>query len=247
MASIYPKFLRPVTIGSDNRTWGYNDGADKTVTLDKGTYDTVLEVCAALESLMGSAYTWTVSSLGIVSVSSTGTLTENWSDTDDALAELLGFDETETASGNVLTGSHQHTHGYYPGLIGYGRHSHEGVGVVSDSLWQSRWPMVRQVAGDGSMRVVGPATAQQRRTLGFGMITREEYEDAERGLKAFMDGAIAVAWRWYPDREDGTVANPGTQDEDYYLVTLARDLQIRQSRGSADHFTWSIELNREPA
>lgn len=242
--STFDKYLAPITIDSSSQQFGYNDGAPQTVSLDKGTYDSILEVCDNLEDNLGPGFTVTVSSLGIVSISSATTFLADWANTDDALSTILGFTESETASNNTLTATNQHANGYYPGLVSYGRNTWDGAGVVTDTLWIPQWKIARAYSGTGEARIVGPSSALYRRKLSYSLISGDEVT-SDYGAAPFFSTVIASQFRWYPDREKGTVASPGAKNSDYYLVTLVAYPRFKQSR-SGSHYTFDVEMNREP-
>jgi hypothetical protein len=251
--SVFGKYLWPITIDTTNNDFGLNDGGGPdVVAITSGTYDTILEVCQDLEDELVdlNAEDWEVevSALGIVTITNnTSDWDVDWANTDDALEAMLGFDGTETVTGAgpyVLTGSSQHLYGYYPGCISWGYTATGGVGTVTPRIWRSIWPMVRNVAGNNAQRIVGPANARETMNVGYGIIHRDEYEHA-LGLKAFGDAVIATSFRFYPDRADGTVAAKGTQNTEYWKVTLNRSLTIRPG-SHPDHMTFQLEFNQEP-
>jgi len=253
--SIYSKYLWSVTVDTSNNNFGFDPGGgDDTVNITMADYGTILEVCGELEDqlIAYNAEDWVVgvSSVGIVTITNNDSdWDSHWGSTDDGLEALLGFDGTEevqtVGSSYVLTATNQHQHGYYPGCLSWGYSTSGGAGNTNPRLWKPNWPMVRNVAGNNAQRTVGPATARETMMLSYGKIHNDEYDDTDIGLRGFWDACIASTFRFYPDREDGTVATPGTQNTDYYLCSFVRDPVTREA-SHPNYMTFQLELNKEP-
>lgn len=251
--SIYSKFLWPIIVPAGGWDFGFDDAEDSRVaTIAEGTYATILEVGAALrdamEGVSSVGFEVNVSPVGTLSISGDDYWVRDWLATDDALSAVLGFVEPEDAIDYVLTATNQHLAGYYPGLLTFGRSTANGVGITTASEWVPDWPMVRQLAGNNQMALVGPSTPSYSRTLDFGLIGRTEYQDQAIGLLGFWNNCIAQEFRFYEDRALGTVAAPGAQGTDYELCTLMEEgVRLSPAASGRRYYSFSLRLNREPS
>lgn len=245
MSSIFPKFLWAIEIDITNQTFGYDAGS--SVDIDVDNYTTILELLDNLETKLGAGYTCSVSEIGIVSITKTSAWTADWGGTDNALETILGFDGTETVDGSyVLTATNQHTAGYYPGVISWGRLTTKGTGFATPLMWQPVWRTVGVRAGNNKMHTIGSQTPSYEASPMLGMISEDELTD-DFGLFNFSNSCILSQFRLYPDRSDGTVATPGTEDTDYYTCKLLnrKGLHPKVGRGTGKYYTCVISMNRE--
>lgn len=256
MASPFGKFLWPIVVPTGGYTIAFSDaGGAKTANVAAGTQTSILGFLSALKTAMDGAsavnFTCAVTALGIVSISGDASWTWTEGSTTAGLKTLLGLAGTEqtahVGSNYILTATSQHTHGYYPGLLTYGYTTTDGNGVSDDTDWQPEWPVVEAIAGDGTSCVVGPDSPTYVRTLTFGKINQTEYRNATIGLLGFWNSCIASQFRYYEDREDGTVASPGTQNTDYYLCKIRRDgVQVDVDKTGEWRCSFSVRMNKEP-
>jgi len=258
--STYPKFLWPITIDSSNQTFGWDEtgvGA-KGEDIPAADYDTILEVLAALTTVMdaegGVAFTMAVSSVGQVTI--TGDAAWTWVEgtTDDTLEVLLGLDSADAVAADVLTPTDYHTHGWYPGVTSFGASS--GAAHTSESDWTPAWPRAQSISGSGKMRRIAPSRPPWARAIGWDLLTDDEVLDPDRGVHALAIGAFATALRFYPDRDTGTVATPGTQGDpqddprdsetDFWKVYIDPDVEWQLHGQSGSYRSVSLGLHGEP-
>lgn len=186
-----------------------------------------------------------------------------WSTCSDDLLDVLGFDQTETPVGTPASGGSKVIHAnnlprycWFPGVATYGGTG--GVGITSDTGWVPVDAHSRVVSGAGNMRITGPSRLQYTRRIRFEAMKRSEVLDSRHnGPIAFFDQWATKTFRWYPDRDVGTVTTAGTQgdpgpssyhtddDCDYWLCKLASEPRITQG-SDPDWFTVTLDLNGEP-
>ena len=257
--SAWPKLIWQITIDSTNQTFGWDEtgiGA-KTADITAGSYATILELLAELKTQMDAAggitFTLTVSATGQVTITGDAAWTWTAATTDDGLEAILGLDGTESVASNILTPTDAHTHGWYPGVTSFG--SASGASPSSDTDWTPEWPAAEAVAGSGALRRIAPSRARWVRTVGWDLLTDDECLDVDRGVQA-LARAWTVPIRWYPDRDIGTVASPGTQadpqddpdDEnaDYWLVWLVEPPGWQLHAQSGAYRSVELVLHGEP-
>lgn len=253
--SHFSKFLWPITITTSNQTFGYNDGGAATVDIDTGTYDTILEVLANLDTKLGAGWTVEISEIGRVSIAGPVGWTWSHTTTDNALEYILGLFTTDQVSNDVLTARFIHDDGYYPGIVSWGESELKGTAVRSNQRWVPNYAVIRNTAGDNTQVVVGPDSPSETMPLQFGAITVLEASQSDpvgadiaetNTLRYFANQCIASRFRYYPDRALGTVAAPGTQNTDYYLCTLAEGEPVIRDTSLPGQVTFSLVLNKEP-
>lgn len=261
--SSWGKWLAPITVptGGWAFEWGDTSDASITVTVPAGTYATILELAEALETEMDSESTSDilVSSTGYVSIACM-TMTSIGNSCSADLLSTLGYAGTETvanpgAAGANVTATSAHRYGWYPGTMTFG--VARGDGVVSDTSWRPVDEVGRIVSGSGQMRAIAPARRRYEREVRYGAIRRTEYEDRYCGVALLEDYAATLEMRWYPDRDDGTVDDAGTQGDpadsrldsscDYWLVTLTSPPAIEWSSQHPDYASVALAVNGEPA
>lgn len=224
-----PKMLAPVVIDSSNQTFGFDLGGAQTVDITAGTYDSILEVCAELETQLqtvSATFAVLVSSAGIVTINCDAAWTESWGTTDDALEALLGYDSSaDYVAGSTpyaLEASDRHDAAFYP-------------------PHNASWPADRrkryareQDTDDGGMVQYVSSSEHRWRRLMFSLLTYAQIEaggsdgDGAGGSVDWTDRTLYDFWtycadgghmfRFYEDRADGTVAAPGTEGTDYVAM-----------------------------
>lgn len=256
--STWGKFLAQIVVPAGGLDFGFTKGGAQTVTVPEGVYDSILELAANLEAelqAIDATFAVTVSSVGIVTISCGNAWAEDWATTDDALEATLGYDGTETVAALALVATSQHTHGWYPGVISRGQA--DGEGLASDTSWTPADEVGTTYAGSGAARRIAPARRAYRRTVRYGCVRRTEAFDRARGPICLADRWATCRLRWYPDRDLGTVAVPGTQadpgypdyhadgDGDYWLVTVSGEPRFTPLTSP---IWWSVEvtLSGEP-
>jgi len=262
--SAWGKFLPSIDIPTGGYTLAWTgSGATTEITVPAGAYDTIIDLCEAIEDELQALGAGPPSHIGdLCSVTSVGRVVlliggitaEDWSNTDDELEELLGFDGTEDVSGGLLTGNEQHQHGWYPGVLGRGES--DGEGLSSDTGWHVADKAGVILAGNGAAAIIAPTRRAYRRRIRFSSVKLDEVFDRYKGPKAFEDLWATRVIAWYLDRDDGVVGTPGTQgdpgdpwyhsdsDCDFYEVTVQ---DIRITDGSTRSLkTIELELNAEP-
>lgn len=236
MASQWGKFLAPITLSS---AWSFvfvDGGGSHTVTVAAGTYATPLHLARALRTairaIAGGAHasdTVTISSTGYTTITCAGMTSVTWASCTAALKTYFGF-SSESVSGGAVTSTLAVTHGWFPGVITRGVAL--GEGLAEDTRWEADDVAAVAHSGAGSQHTTAPARYPYRRTLVFGLLGQAEVFDGTRGVRPLRDRRRTSEWYWYPDRDDGTVANYGTQgdpgypnwedddDCDYYIVSV---------------------------
>jgi len=259
MSSSWGKVLAPITVDATNDTFvGSDTGGAFTATITAGTYGTILELVDELATQMtaqgNGTYTGAVSSVGQVTISGDETWTWTEATTDNDLEAILGIINGDSVSSDILTPGNRHKYGWYPGVISYGTSS--GTGVANDSRWTQDWSLAASVSGSGEPRIVVPSRPGYRRTLDFDLIKQTELQDVNRGIHALMVNGFGKVLRWYEDRDDGTVASPGTQADPhtavwaatkYWEVMLAEPVKWQTAGSSADHYRTSLQLYGLPS
>lgn len=181
----------------------------------------------------------------------------DFTSSDDGILALFGFDESETVGSNYLVASNGYPRQYW--LPGVGTYTGTGgAGITSDTGWVPVDAHSRVVSGAGNMRITGPSRLQYTRRIRFEAMKRSEVLDSRHsGPIAFFDQWATKTFRWYPDRDVGTVTTAGTQgdpgppsyhtddDCDYWLCKLASEPRITQG-SDPDWFTVTLDLNGEP-
>lgn len=158
--------------------------------------------------------------------------TMRWSSTDNALSACLGYDESESFSGDDIVSTDAHRYGWYPGVTSHG--TARGEGVAGDSSWTPTDDVGRILAGNGTMRAIRPDRRRYERTLRYAAIRRTERIDEHRGVALLEEYGSTRAVRYYPDRDVGTVATPGTQRDP------------ADDRDDLDGFYWSCDMIADP-
>ncbi len=258
MASQWGKFLAPITIAT---AWDFvfvDGGGSHTVQVPAATYATPLHVGRALRTairaIAGGAHaadTVVVSSTGYTTITCAGMTSVTWASCTAALKTYFGF-STEAASSNAVTSSLAMTHGWFPGVITRGVAL--GEGLAEDTGWEADDVAAVAHSGAGEQHTTAPARYPYRRTLVFGCLGKTELQNGTRGVRPLRDRRRTSAWYWYPDRDDGTVADYGTQgdpgynnweadsDCDYYIVgVLTPPVATRLSR--PDLFSVTLTLS----
>lgn len=230
--SAYSKFLvRDIVVP----TGGYDFATNLvTVTLPADTYDDILHLGYELENQLDTDYPgleWDVDfdQTGKCYISADGAWTITWGSTTTALSYMLGYDETESVSSNILTSTNGHQYGWYPGVITHGYNVNRGAGLVSGPLWVPVDQAVRAWSGSRLQRTVELSTKLARRVARFDIINRDEVGDVNNGLAAIWWSHTAKSLAWYLDRSVGSCGSYGTQgtpgednddDCDYWVVDL---------------------------
>ena len=206
--SVFGKLLSPITVETGGWDFTFKEGApDRTVTIPAGTYDTVLDLLAALSVVIDVLYTpvVTCSSTGIVVITIAEMTAMNWALTNDGF-EQLGFSGTELVVGTSITSTTMHHWGWYPGVITFGAAG--GSGLEGDTEWVPPEISEGMVSGAGEQAIVTPTRPPYEQNLSFGAIKRDEMRDRGRGPICLRDRWRMKVLRWYPDRDVGTVAVP---------------------------------------
>jgi len=256
--SSFGKLLAPFVVPAGGWDFTFKQGeTNRTVTIPAGTYATILELLDELEEQLDTSYTPTVtcSSVGIVRIAITEMTAMNWALTSSGFAQL-GFTGTEAVVSNSITSDEPHDRGWYPGTITHGAAG--GVGYTGDEDWQAEHVTDGVVSGAGQLCNIGPARPPYRRTLTFGAILREEMRHKTRGPVRLRDTWGLVELRWYPDRDVGSVARPGSQGDpgdphydtddscDYWTVRVDGETRLTPAGSFPDYFTVSVTFNAEP-
>lgn len=265
--SSWGKFLAPVTVSTGG--WAFVlscSDVTLTATIPAGSYNTYLHMMSSLDGLMdaqlvdhGGTCTVTVTSTGITKVTIApvqvplGVVV--WASCNAALLSTMGFEQTETVSGNAVTTNEIHGNAWYPGLLSLPTTG--GVGLEDDTGNEPEDNSVRTIAGSGKSRGVGSARNVYTRTMRFGAIKTTEYEAKNRGPRCFMDRwKDKVVW-WYPDRSKGLVSSYSTQvdpgypsfdsdDDGGYLKLFIRQVQFTRTTSTPRWRNVTITANVEP-
>lgn len=258
MSSPWGKFLAPITVPAGDWSFGFTKGGAQVATIAAGVYATILELAAELETqlqVIDATFAVAVSSIGRVTISCNNAWAESWATTDDDLSDVLGFDETEAVAALALVATSRHTHGWYPGVISRGEA--DGEGLAADTGWRPADQLGVTYAGSGAARRISPARRAYRRQVRFGCLRRSEVFNRSRGVAPLGDRWATSSIRWYPDRDDGTVAVPGTQmdpgyptysdgtDGEWWLVTVASEPELT----ALAHPDWQaveLDISAEP-
>ena len=241
MAS-YPKLLPSIEIDSTCDVLAYVLGGAQTADIPDAVYDTILEVCAALQTKLqavSATFSVTVSNRGIVVITNTAAAwTINWAGTDTALRDLLGFAGTETVLGAgpyVLTATKRHLFGWYspvpveyPGrrrriARRYQETDSASVSIIASSTTHEYIDFLFDSCLEHQVEPGAATTADD----GYGSTTNWSL----RTFGDFWEYVAALEFRYYEDADDGTVAAPGTEGTDYLACvrTDATDeLEIEQ-------------------
>ena len=258
--SSFSKLLLPITVPSGGWAFSWNEGASNYIkTLTAGTYETILDLANDLRTLMLTIPTATTTlsvdpDTAKFSITRASLTSIEWASCDSDLLDLLGFDQTETPSGNVVTANDQHLWGWYPGLITHG--DNDGSGPSADSYWIAEDNTSRQYSGSGKARIISSARKIYKRSLTFTPLNKSEVILSRgKGPKDFEDRWISKKIYFYPDRDNGEVGDLGTQldpgayevdtDGDYYIVTLAKNPVINSTGSHPDWFSVRIEMTVE--
>ena len=260
--SDWGKFLAQVSVLTGETDFVFVDGAGShTAQVLPGDYDSVLSLANILESKIqaeaGGTPSVEISSTGYCTITISGLISVTWGSCSSRLMGDLGYALTESVSGGAVAATNAHKYGWYPGVVSYG--TARGEGVAEDTGWYPVDSVGRQVAGSGAARLIGPSRMAYTRRLGFGTLHRDEVlKERDRGVICFADRWATKEFRWYPDRDDGTVSSYGTQGDpadydtdstcDFWVATLTE--QPRVDPGAAthpDYFHVSLVLNGEPA
>ena len=243
--SVWGKWLCQITVPTGGWAFAYDDGDGQISTIPAGDYASILELCAELEDQMNddsSDFTVAVSATGLVTVTRGSGWTITWGSTADDLSDLLGFEEDESVSSDVLTATNRHKYGWYPGTISHG--VTRGDGVAADSAWRAADEVGRVMAGSGAVAAIKPPRRRYERSVRYGAIRRSEWNDKDRGPALLEEAAATAPVCWYPDRDKGTVASTGTQGDpaddradsscDYWLCDVADDPDIQWNNQHPD-------------
>lgn len=225
MAS-YPKLLPRIEIDSTCDVLAYGLGGAKTADIPDAVYDSILEVCAALETklkVVSATFSVTVSNRGIVVITnSAASWTVTWGSTDTALRDLLGFAGTETVQGAgpyVLTATRRHLYGWYsPVPVEYpGRRRRiarryqetdgAAVSIVASSTTHEYIDLLFDACLEAQLEPESGTTADD----GYGSTV----DWTDRTFGDFWEYVAALEFRYYEDADLGTVAAPGTKGTDY--------------------------------
>jgi len=262
--SAWGKLLVPVVVPTGGWAWSWGSGFDATnyVTVPAGTYGTILSLADALEDeidKVAGSYV-EISSTGIASVRINYLTAVHWISCADSLLTTLGYtEEEEVVSPNntqsTVTASLHHRYGWYPGVASHG--AARGEGLAGDSAWQVADEVGRAFSGSGRIRAIAPSRRRYTRTLRWAAIRRSEYEDQYKGPALFEEHAATRSFRWYPDRDIGTVDDQGTQLDPavsrsdttayYWLVSLTEAPAVEWSSQYPDLCSVQLILNGEPA
>lgn len=262
MSSCWGKLLvRDLVVPAGGWDWAWSEGGSPQVaTLPAGSYDTILDLAEELRDQIdlvnppiGS--TIVLSEVGITTIIIPGMTATDWPNTDDSLSSLLGFDETETVTGNTVISSGQHQYGWYPGAITHNWNPNKGAGLASGNRWRSQDASVSTTAGSGRRRRIRPGRTPRIRLLRFDLLYRDEVRDRTIGVDALQERFFASRFSWYPDRTLGQVGTPGTTgdprtltdaDVDYWVVTLQDQPTDRERTEHPDWYEVELTLNGEP-
>jgi len=245
-------------------TWSFawHEGAThRSVDVAAATYDTVLHVAAALQTALralGGGHTSdsvAISEVGKTTITVSGMTAHRWDATTDALATMLGFDETEAVASSAIVSSAGHTHGWYPGAVTHNYNVNRGAGLVSGARWIPTGTIVRQWAGSGKQRTVKTNTRRMVRPVRFDIVDLAEVQDWGRGV-AGIEPYLDHDWRWYPDRALGLVAAYGTQGDPWsnddtdatgahywWKCSIADDVDVQEASPSRTKFSVDLVLN----
>jgi hypothetical protein len=162
--------------------------------------------------------------------------TIDWDNTDTTLSSILGFAETEDwddETEDYLIGTSAHRYGWYPGVISHGEA--RGEGVAGDSAWQPVDEIGRILSGSGTMRAIKPDRRRYERSFRYAALRRTERNDVYRGVALLEEYAATRPVRYYPDRDYGTVATPGSQNDP------------ADRRTEIAGYYWTVDVTEDPA
>lgn len=264
--SIYSKWVWPIVVPTGGYDFVFEQSGSYTATVPAATYASIFELCSALQTaintvILGPDWVVEVSSAGIVRVTSDNGA--DWSltygSTDDALESILGLAGTETTTNEgggeyTIYATSTHLYGWYPGVISFG--STAGAAHTDESDWVPSWPRAEGVSGSGQMRRVLPSRPPWTRVVGWDLLLDDEILDPDRGIHAMATQAVQSTVRFYPDRDVGTVATPGTQGDphddprdsetDYWLCYLDADLDWQLHGMSGAYRQLTLTIHGEP-
>lgn len=220
------------------------------VDVTAGDYDSILEVCAELETqlqTLDATFAVTCSDEGVVAISCDNDWDVDWSNTDDAFETMLGFAGTETVSGSgpyVLTASRRHPTSFFSPL---------GIDYDIDPVWL---PSRVQRPEDGTAIQYASSQAHTERELRFGLLGLEATKEggtADDGYgstinwtgRTLYDFWLHVAdrpFRFYPDRSDGTVASPGTEGTEFVTCRRLGDRFLPVRVDPASWAFWDVAI-----
>jgi len=265
--SAWGKWLFPIVVPTGGWDFSVAKGEGETAgswlgTIAAGTYATILELCDALEKSfdLSSPSTITVSSVGYVVIRIEAMNGTDWDNCDEDLLDILGYDQTEEIEDSGLATAHidaaeRHMLGWYPGVLSWGEA--RGDGVAADSGWRPVDQVGRAMSGARQARLLVPVERKWAREIRYGALTRSERLDDDRGAGLLEAYGAACSVRWYPDRDVGTVADPGelmdplygrevVEAEGYWCVTLLEPLEAEWHSQHPDRCTVSLVLAAEP-
>ena len=248
--SAFPKLLWSITVPAGDWDLGFSDaGGARVAVIPAGVYTNIFDLAAEVATQMNAVsavnFTATVSQIGTVAIAGDAAWTITWATTDNVLSYQLGFTELEAVVDKVLTSTNQHLSGWYPGLVSWGRTVNRGTGFARRFGFKATWPVAQSIAGNEEARTISPANPSRESPFELDVITWTEYDDAARGLTAWLNACVASSFYIYPNRALGTVAVPGTQNTDYYLATLV-DGVVRDRDVPPLYVSISAEFHREP-
>lgn len=245
-----PKLLPTITIPS-RWTVAWERGAGtKTATLTAGTYDSILEVLAMLDTVMTAvdgAWTMAVSANGIVSITEAGgAWSFVWASMTDALEQLLGLAGTETHTAGVITATYRHLYGWYAPV---GWQGPEDVREI-----RAR----EQETDAGGMSQIASTVTHRYREATFGLLTRPQLSeggsdsDGKGGTVTWTSRTLFYFWqytrdrpfRWYDDCASGTVASPGSEGTEFVTCRRmgTRFEPIQREAGDFSYFDFTLRM-----
>lgn len=238
----YPKLLAEIVLDTA-LDFAFGLGGAQTVSVPAATYDTILELAAALETVLqviDATFVVEVSAGGIVTIDCGSGWTEDWTNTDTDLAELLGFDGSEVVTDKVLTASLRHLYGWYaPGGVEYpGRRRrvarrYQPTDAGDAAVWaSSSTSTFLELTFDALLETqVEPSAAAVDDDGAGGTV---DWTD-----RTFYDFWVYVAgrrFRFYEDADLGTVAAPGTTGD--YLVCVRTDDESEPQQLDPEAYTY---------
>ena len=219
------KLLPQITITGSNDLFAFTRSGAKTAEIDEATYDTILEVCANLQTKLvadSAAFSVSVSSGGIVSISNaTTSWAVNWAGTDSGFQTLMGFTGSESVTGAgpyVLTATNRHLYGFY-----------SPVGVQYPADRRRVESRIQETDAGGLTQLASTATHRYR-AFQSGLLSEAQLDaggtdsDGAGGSVSWTSRTLFDFWshvrdkhfRFYPDRATGTVASPGTEGTTFW-------------------------------
>ncbi|MHC4644316.1 MAG: hypothetical protein ACYTBJ_02355 [Planctomycetota bacterium] len=260
--SSWSVFYAPITVGTGGWALRYSTATSTAnATIPAATYDTYLHMMSTLSTAIqdnegaGNSNVSVNTLTGKTSIRIAALTSVDYDNSNASLLSTLGLDQTETVTTSTLTANNVHYYAWYPGLLSMP--SSGGVGKEDDSGNEPQETSVQTFSGSGKGRGVGPARDKYTRTVRFGAIKTEEYDDKNRGPINLKDRwKNSVLW-WYFDREVPAVRSYSTQvdpgysnwerdDDGAYIKVFVQNVQWQRSTQTPRWRNVSVTMNVEP-